>query len=342
MTPPIVIGHRGACGYRPEHTLASYALAIEQGADFIEPDLVATADGVLVARHDNELSQTTDVASHTAFAARRCRKCIDGVEVDGWFSEDFTLAELKTLRARERLPALRPQSAAHDGVHAIPTLAEIVALVREAEAGGRVVGIYPEIKHPSWFAREGRRQDGTPIALSLGALLVDTLVARGFTDPARLFLQSFEPGSLQELHDVLMPAAGVRWPLVQLLGRLDTERPWDIAALQALPDLPAPLRVPDAGWRAVIDPASLHWLRDYATAIGPSREDLAPGAHAWLLPVLAAGLQVHPYTLRSEHDGAAEAARLFALGVHGAFFDQPDVGVAVRAAFLAGRAGEGG
>ena len=151
---PIVIAHRGACGYRPEHTLAAYALAIAQGADFIEPDLVPTRDGVLVARHDNELSATTDVAGRGEFADRRCRKRIDGVDVDGWFTEDFSLAEIRRLRARERLPALRPESAREDGLHGVPTFAEVLAL---AAAAPRPVGVYPEIKHPTWFAEEGTR-----------------------------------------------------------------------------------------------------------------------------------------------------------------------------------------
>ena len=157
--PPIVIGHRGASGYRPEHTLAAYQLAIEMGADFIEPDLVSTKDGVLVARHENQVSGTTDVADHPEFAARQTTKLIDGISVTGWFTEDFTLAELKTLRAKERLPDLRPANTAYDGLYEIPTLQEIIDLVKRMEKGhggqsarakGRI-GIYPETKHPSYF-----------------------------------------------------------------------------------------------------------------------------------------------------------------------------------------------
>ncbi|MGE3984658.1 MAG: glycerophosphodiester phosphodiesterase family protein, partial [Dehalococcoidia bacterium] len=150
---PLIIAHRGASAYRPEHTLASYALAIEMGADFIEPDLVATRDGELVARHENEISGTTDVASRPEFAARRTTKQIDGVTMTGWFTEDFTLAELKTLRARERLPELRPANTAFDGEFPIPTLQEIIDLVRGVELStpGRRVGIYPETKHPTYF-----------------------------------------------------------------------------------------------------------------------------------------------------------------------------------------------
>jgi glycerophosphoryl diester phosphodiesterase len=134
---PIVIGHRGASGYRPEHTLAAYELAIDLGADFIEPDLVSTRNGVLVARHENEISATTDVESHPEFTARRTTKVIDGVSVTGWFTEDFTLAELKTLRATERIPDVRPDNAAFDGLYEVPTLQEVIDLARRASASTR-------------------------------------------------------------------------------------------------------------------------------------------------------------------------------------------------------------
>src|SRR5262245_7308515 len=147
---PIVIGHRGASGERPEHTMASYRLAIAQGADFIEPDLVMTRDGVLVCRHENEISATTDVGARPEFAARRTTKSVDGAAVSGWWAEDFTLAELKTLRCRERLPQLRPANTAFDGQEAIPTFAEALALAQEAG-----VGIYPELKHPTFLREQG-------------------------------------------------------------------------------------------------------------------------------------------------------------------------------------------
>ena len=144
LSAPIIIAHRGASGLRPEHTIASYTLAIEQGADFIEPDLVLTKDDVFVARHENEIGETTDVAAHPKFAARKTTKTIDGEKHSGWFTEDFTLAELKTLRAKERLPLLRPDNTKYDGQFAVPTLAEIIVLAKKHSVGGRVVGIYPE------------------------------------------------------------------------------------------------------------------------------------------------------------------------------------------------------
>jgi hypothetical protein len=152
----LIIAHRGASGERPEHTLAAYERAIDAGADFIEPDLVVTRDLVLVARHENELSDSTDVASREEFAERRQSKEIDGQLVSGWFAEDFTLAELRTLRAKERLPGLRPANARFDGLYQVPTFAEIVALLRAKKAEtGRTVGLYPELKHPTFLLQQG-------------------------------------------------------------------------------------------------------------------------------------------------------------------------------------------
>jgi glycerophosphoryl diester phosphodiesterase len=188
---PIVIAHRGASGERPEHTLASYELGAEQGADYIEPDLVATSDGELVCRHENEISGTTDVADHPEFADRRARKEIDGKALEGWFTEDFTLAELKTLRARERIPDVRPANAEHDGRYEIPTLAEAIALARRMG-----VGIYPETKHPAYHR-------------GLGLALEPRLAAALDGLDVPVYVQSFEAASLREL-----PA-----PRVQLVGR---------------------------------------------------------------------------------------------------------------------------
>jgi glycerophosphoryl diester phosphodiesterase len=218
----IVIAHRGASAYRPEHTLAAYALAAEQGADFIEPDLVVTRDGVLIARHENALSGTTNVAEVADFADRRVAKRVDGEEITDWFAEDFTLAEIKRLRARERIPAIRPRNAAYDDRFEIPTLREVIRLVERLGAeSGRPLGLYPEIKHPAYFAYEGAYRDGRPIRRNLGRLLVRTLLEEGFTDPGRVYIQSFELASLIELDRRWLPEAGIELPLIQLFGDLD-------------------------------------------------------------------------------------------------------------------------
>jgi glycerophosphoryl diester phosphodiesterase len=290
-----VIAHRGASARRPEHTLAAYRLAIEEGADFVEPDLVVTRDGMLIARHENALSGTTDVASRPEFARRRTTKVIDGETVTDWFAEDFTLAEIKRLRAREPLPEVRPGSAAFDGRFEIPTLAEIIALVRSVEAGGGPrVGIYPETKHPTFFAREGRHLDGGPIGVDLGEQLVATLKAEGFTDPARVFIQSFELANLIDLKRRVLPAAGLDLPLIQLFG--DTgdrfvndagggfSRPYDVgyharrgddlAAIYG-PDLAARLG-PHTGYGDLMRPEALALIARYARGIGPWAASLLP------------------------------------------------------------------
>ena len=206
---PLVIGHRGASAYRPEHTLASYQLAIDMGADYIEPDLVSTKDGVLVARHENEINGTTDVAAHPEFASRRTTKTIDGASITGWFTEDFTLAELKTLRAKERIPEFRPFNAVFDGLYQVPTLQEVIDLAKREK-----VGIYPETKHPTYF---------DSIKLSLEEPLVRTLRQNGLDRrDADVFVQSFEVSNLQELSRQL------RVPLVQLTSA--TGRPYDFTA----------------------------------------------------------------------------------------------------------------
>lgn len=333
---PIVIAHRGASGYRPEHTLAAYELAIEQGADFIEPDLVPTADGVLIARHENELSGSTDVASRPEFAGRRTTKRIDGVEVSGWFSEDFTLAEIRTLRAREPLPDLRPRSAESDGESLVPTFDEVIAL-----AAAHGVGIYPETKHPTYFRLEGRRLDGTPIGIDTSQALVERLVANGFTDPKRVFIQSFEIANLLDLSRRIMPAAGVELPLVQLIGNADPvtaraddgfSQPYDVVfharrgddlgAIYGELDQIAGGLDDAAGWSALVDPGPLSWMaRNYAAGIGPWKANLLPrvaldpapevegrrfgarltgAVHPMLANARVVGLQVHPYTVRAE------------------------------------------
>ena len=224
MAEPIVIAHRGASGYRPEHTLAAYELGARMGADYIEPDLVSTMDGVLVARHENEISGTTDVAGHPEFAARRTTRTIDGVTLTGWFTEDFTLAELKTLRARERIPQLRPRNTVYDGRYEIPTLDEVIALARRLQ-----VGIYPETKHPTHFRG---------IGLPLEEPLVHSL--EGFDGP--VYVQSFEAESLQRVR------ARIDVPLVQLLAG-----PAELEPIAAYADAVGPRK--DIVDRAFVDDA---------------------------------------------------------------------------------------
>ena len=182
---PLVFGHRGASGYRPEHTLASYQLAVEQGADYVEPDLVSTKDGVLVARHENEISGTTDVADHPEFVDRKTTKTIDGNQVTGWFTEDFTLAELKTLRAKERLPQVRPSNTAYDGLYEVPTLEEVLDLVDELEAEtGRTIGVAPEIKHSTYFDSIGLSME-EPLVATLDDFGLDGSAPRSRSSPSR-------------------------------------------------------------------------------------------------------------------------------------------------------------
>ncbi len=206
MNDVIVIAHRGASGERPEHTLESYRVAIEQGADYIEPDLVMTRDGVLVARHENEIGGTTDVAEHRRFASRCRTQVIDGETMTGWFVEDFTLAELKTLRARERLPALRPANTAFDGRFEVPTFDEILDLANaanRARGAARRIGVYPETKHPAHFRA---------IGLPLEHAVLAALERHGYGEPGSpVFIQSFDPANLRMLRGM------TALPLVQLL-----------------------------------------------------------------------------------------------------------------------------
>jgi glycerophosphoryl diester phosphodiesterase len=325
---PLVIGHRGASGYRPEHTLASYQLAIDLGADYIEPDLVSTKDRVLVARHENEIGGTTDVAAHPEFASRRTTKVIDGVSITGWFTEDFTLAELKTLRAKERIPGLRPTNTAFDGLEQIPTLQEVIDLARRND-----VGIYPETKHPSYF-------DG--IGLALEEPLVATLELNGYTKQSSpVFIQSFEVSNLKELDGM------TRVPLVQLIS--DVGKPFDFV-LSGDPRTYADLATP----------AGLREIARYADGAGANKNLIVPrdSANRLLSPTSfirdahRAGLVVHPWTFRRENsflpqdfregnsgspvyeaatgDFAAELWLFYRLGVDGVFTDNPDVAVAAR------------
>lgn len=280
---PIVIAHRGASGYLPEHTLAGYAVAILQGADFIEPDLVMTRDGELIARHDNRLDLTTDIASRPEFATRKSSKEVDGVAVNGWFSEDFTLAEIKQLRAIERIPEVRPANRRFDGQFSVPTLREILELVRAHETLlGRRIGIYPETKHPTHFARLG---------LALEPPLVSLLRDYGYTrkdDP--VYLQSFEPSSLQRLR-ALTPLA-----LIQLLD--ETGTPFD-ARVAGAPT-----------YDHMATAVGLAHIATYADGIGPNKERIIASAEGnrmastptdLVREAHMAGLLVHAYTFRAEN-----------------------------------------
>jgi glycerophosphoryl diester phosphodiesterase len=312
---PLVIGHRGASGYRPEHTLSSYELAARLGADFIEPDLVATADGVLVARHEPELGATTDIARRPEFADRRTTRVVDGTPRTGWFVDDLTAAELRTLRAVERLPALRPGNTRYDRCFAVPTFAEILDLrVRLSRELGRAIGVYPETKTPGYFADRG---------IPLEPALVDALRGAGLDDPdAPVFVQSFEAASLHVLR------AELSVPLVHLV---------------------------DDGAAHLVTPEHLAAIAGYADAVGVHKSRVIPrladgtlGARGPLVDdAHAVGLAVHAFTFRDENvflptdlrrgpadadrgDGRAECIAFLEAGVDGLFADHPDTAVAAR------------
>jgi len=315
-SPPIVIAHRGASGSRPEHTLAAYELAIEQGADFIEPDLVLTKDDVFVARHENEISGTTDVADHPEFAARRATRTIDGQQVTGWFTEDFTLAELRTLRARERLAELRPDNRRYDGQQPIPTLADVIALAKCASAQtGRTIGIYPETKHPSYFASIGHPMEAR--------LVAQLRVAGWDSADAPVFIQSFEVNNLKALKSL----TGIR--LIQLM---DAEGgPADHAV---------------DSYATMATPAGLKAVATYAFGIGPNKSMVGAGKPL-VHDAHVGGLRVHPWTYRAENAFLPEAYRVpggpeahgrvgqeiadaVAAGVDGFFTDFPLIGAQNR------------
>jgi glycerophosphoryl diester phosphodiesterase len=310
-----VIAHRGASGYRPEHTPAAYRLAAAQGADFLEPDLVATLDGVLVCRHENEISGTTDVAEHPVFADRKITKIVDGTAVTGWFVEDFTFAELRTLRARERMPALRANNTAYDGLEEIPTFDEVVALARRESARlGRPIGVLPEIKHPTYFRRLG---------LPLEELLTERIQALGL-GPDEIMIQSFEPTSLRRL------SVMTRVPLVQLID--SGSAPNDF------------LRTGDGRTYAdLIEPRGLREIATYAQVLAPYKDLVVPRSPDGCLGeptrlvdhAHRAGLGVQVWTFRAERrflptgtDFPTELARFATLGLQGIFADHPDQAVA--------------
>ncbi len=321
----IIIAHRGASGERPEHTLGSYSLAIAQGADYIEPDLVLTKDGVLVARHENEISETTDVADKAEFADRKMTKTIDGQKMTGWFTEDFTLAELKTLRAKERLPQLRSANMAFDGQFDIPTFDEILALAKaQSAATGRTIGIYPETKHPSYF---------TAIGLPHEAPLLAALTKYGHVEKsAPVFIQSFEVENLKALR----PKTKLR--LIQLMA--ETGSPPDRS---------------DVTYAQMASAEGLKIVATYADGIGPNKAMVIPRTLLGNLgdpTTLVAdahkvGLAVHPWTFRRENyflplaqksgvdprgvgDLNAEIKAYLATGVDGIFSDNVTEAIAAR------------
>ena len=320
---PLMIAHRGASGERPESTLLAFRQAIAEGADFIEPDLEMTKDGHLVVRHENEISQTTDVARRPEFASRKTTKSVQGTPVTGWFTEDFTLAELKTIRCRERLPQLRPISAAYDGQEQIPTYQEVIDLAKAESARlGRAIGTYPELKHASHFAALGLPMEGR---------LADMLKKNGLDSPtAPVFVQCFDVEPLKTFKTLS------KAPRIQLVS--PTGSPTDSKT----------------SYQDMVTASGMKTIAAYANGVGPdwsmviptvdgglgSATDLVKNAHA-------AGLKVHPWTVRAENfflppklrKGTDPAAHgdvdavyhaLYAAGIDGLFSDFPGLAAKAR------------
>ncbi|MDT7566251.1 MAG: glycerophosphoryl diester phosphodiesterase [Pseudonocardiales bacterium] len=332
---PLVIGHRGAPGYRPEHTLASYELAARMGADYIEADVVPTKDGVLVNRHEPEIGGTTDVASHPEFANRKTSKVVDGTTMTGWFTEDFTLAELKTLHAAERLPDVRQHNTMYNNRYQVPTLQEYLDLAKRMSGElHRQVGVYIETKHPTFFRALG---------IDVDRMLVDELNRNGLNQPgAKVYVESFET-NLKQLHDQL------KVPLVQLIDSTGAPADWVATGdKQTYADM--------------VKPAGLAEVAKYAQAIGPDKSLIIPTDPAGnpgppttlVADAHHVGLKLHPYTFRDEDQflpadlrvspnpddyGKAidEDVRFFKLGVDGLFTDNTDTGIVARAEYLAQR-----
>jgi glycerophosphoryl diester phosphodiesterase len=308
---PVVIGHRGAPAYRPEHTIASYELAIDLGAELIEPDVVVSRDGVLVVRHESELSWSTDVSSRSEFADRRTTKLVEDGPCTGWFAEDFTLAELRTLRAVERMPEIRPLNTAYDGRFGILTLAEVVDLARSRSTAHRQIRVLAELKHPGWSGEQG---------LPMAELVSEELRRIGAADAeGSVMLQSFDAAVLRELRDRL----GEHGPQM----------------MQLIDDLPEGDRM--------VTPAGLREISTYAQGIAPSVErvlrdvDAARGTSPLVAEAHRAALAVFTWTLRAENaflpehlrlgnvpealgDAIGVARQLLSLGVDGLITDSPD------------------
>lgn len=304
MSGIVVIAHRGASGERPEHTLESYRVAIEEGADYIEPDLVMTRDGVLIARHENEISGTTDVAQHPGFASRRRTQVIDGESFTGWFTEDFTLSEIKTLRARERLAELRPQNRRFDGRFAVPTFDEIMQLVMSANrqpGRNRPVGVYPETKHPAHFAAIGLPQE---------LALLDTLQRYQYAKAGSpVFIQSFDARNLQQLRRM------TQLPLVQLLEH-ELGEPARVAKYADAIGIAKALATPEA-----IRAAHAANLRVHVWTFRAENDFLPQDLRIGTEPAAHGDLET-------------EIRRYLEAGIDGFFVDFPEVGVRVRDAYI--------
>ncbi|MYM73177.1 twin-arginine translocation signal domain-containing protein [Duganella sp. FT134W] len=333
---PLIFGHRGASALRPEHTLASYAKAIADGADYVEPDLVSTKDGVLVARHEAFLSETTDVASHPEFASRKTRKTIDGETHEGWFVDDFTLAELKTLRAVERIPQYRPGSAQYNGMFQVATFEEIIDFVAaESAARGRIVGIVPELKHSTYFASVG---------LPLEDRFLAIIAAHDYTRRNPIEIQSFEVANLKYLRGKLGRRANLR--LMQLVIG-ENVRPMDVAAAGGT-----------LTFAQMCTPAGLRDIAQYADVVAPPTRSIIPlkkdgsldAPSSLVEDAHKAGLRVEPWTFRPENHflaadfrnsagdavrneagSIAEIKRYIATGIDGFFTDDPALGRAALA-----------
>ncbi|GBR54318.1 glycerophosphoryl diester phosphodiesterase [Neokomagataea thailandica NBRC 106555] len=329
---PLIFAHRGASALRPEHTFGAYAKAMQDGADYIEPDLVMTKDGHLVVRHEPNIAETTNVAEHPEFSSRRRTLTIDGEKQTGWFTFDFTLAEIKTLRARERLSTLRPQNTRYNDRFAIPTFEEMIELVSaEASATGKTFGIIPEIKHSTFFHS---------IGLDPETEFLKIIAAHEYTRQAPLELQSFETANLAKIRSQVLDIN----PQARLMFLMDDRNvvPADIAASGK-----------KTTFGDLMTPSGLKEVRQFADVIGPSNIDIIPrdAQGAWLAPSTlisdahAAGLLVHSYTARPENfflpkqlrnSGTpaernpagmiAELRRYLDLGLDGFFTDDPAIG----------------
>ncbi len=349
---PLIVGHRGAPGYLPEHTIEGYRLAIEQGVDFIEPDLVATKDGVLIARHEPMLSGTTDVSARPEFASRKTTKKVDGIETSDWFAGDFTLAEIKTLRAKQ---AFADRDASHNGKYLVPTLQEVIDLAKaESARTGRVIGIYPEIKHSVFHAT---------IGLPIEDRLLEQLKAAGWTDKtAPVIIQSFETANLKYLR------GKTQLRLIQLVDADDVDKDGGIVLA---PPFDKPFDFVASGdkrsFKDLLTPDGLKEIKTYADGVGPWKPYLMAAKQVigddgkpkdlngdgkideqdrvLIAPTTvvrdahAAGLFVHTWTFRSEAkrlasnfkgNPAAEYKAYFALGIDGLFSDFPDQAVKAR------------